>query len=189
VDSVLYVVAGGNGAGKTTYVTRILQPEVNLPFVNADVIAAREWPGQESSHAYSAAGLAAQEREHLLHEGRSFITETVFSHESKHTLIRQAAMLGYIVYLHVIMTPLEVTVHRVAERVALGGHDVPADKIRARYHRLALLIASARRDADHAEFFDNSNPSRPFRQVALYRHGAPVGDPQWPSWTPAPYLH
>ena len=170
MDSVLYVVAGGNGAGKTTYVTRILQPEVNLPFVNADVIAARE-------------------REHLLHEGRSFITETVFSHESKHTLIRQAAMLGYIVHLHVIMTPLEVTVKRVVELVALGGHDVPADKIRARYHRLALLIASARRDADHAEFFDNSNPSRPFRLVALYRHGALVGDPQWPAWTPAPYLH
>lgn len=177
-------MAGPNGSGKSTYATRILQPTTHLPFVNADMIATERWPGAESEHAYEASHAAAVERAELLAIRKSFVTETVFSHPSKLDLVADAISLGYIVHLHVILLPLEVTVNRVAERVLDGGHRVPEQKIRERYARLWTLIARARTRAHRADFFDNSTAAQPFRHVAEYEHGRLVGDASWPAWTP-----
>jgi predicted ABC-type ATPase len=184
-DPVLHVLAGPNGSGKSTYVERVLQPATHLPFINADVIAHRRWPGEESDHAYDASDLAAQER--LTHIGArtSFITETVFSHPSKIELIALATRAGYHVTLHVILLPPDTSVARVSERVIRGGHDVPEHKIRERYDRLWDLVVQARRITERTEFLDNSTASSPYRRVAVYENGAPVGDVDWPAWTPA----
>ena len=117
-------------------------------------------------------------------ESASFITETVFSHPSKVDLVARASALGYLVHLHVVMVPESLAVARVAARVALGGHDVPADKVRERYARLWPLVATARDVADRATFYDNSRAARPFRVVAAYDHGRLVGRAGWPAWTP-----
>lgn len=170
---VLHLVAGPNGAGKSTFVSRVLQPVTHLPFVNADIIAAR---------------LADVERQHLIGSRRSFIAETVFSHPSKNDLVAQAAVHGYIVHLYVILLPVDVTVRRVAERVRRGGHDVPEQKVRGRYDRQWRLIAKARDRVDRAEFFDNNTASAPFRRVAVFQHGKIIGQAHWPPWTPAPLL-
>jgi len=178
------VVAGPNGAGKSTYVTRILQPVTHLPFVNADAIAAERWPDAQTEHAYAASRTAAEEREQLIANGTSFITETVFSHQSKVDLVDHAIASGYLVHVHVMLIPVDVTVNRVAERVRDGGHDVPEQKIRERYVRLWGLIARARTMAHRAEFFDNSTARHPFRRVAVYEHGLLIGEPDWPAWAP-----
>ena len=183
---LLHLLAGPNGAGKSTYVSHVLQPENPLrPFVNADVIAADRWPHAHVGHAYEAARIAAEARQDLLESRRSFITETVFSHPSKVGLIDDALRRGYLVHLHVIMVPLEVTLHRVAFRVEHGGHAVPEDKVRARYDRLWALVAQARDRADQTRFFENSRSESPFRLVATYDRGRLVGEAAWPSWTPA----
>ncbi|WP_078286456.1 AAA family ATPase [Mycobacteroides chelonae] len=181
---VLHVLAGPNGSGKTTYVERVLQPSTQLPFINADVIAAQRWPHAQEQRAYEASRAAAAQRAVLLDERRSFITETVFSHPSKNTLIDNALHLGYNVHLHVILVPVDLTVQRVTERVRRGGHSVPEQKIRERYVRLWPLIAQARNRVDRAEFFDNSLARHPYRLIATYTHGIPVGEPDWPKWTP-----
>lgn len=181
---VLHLLAGPNGAGKSTYVARILQPVTHLTFVNADVIAAERWPHAPAEHAYQAAEAAAEERARLLRDRVSFITETVFSHPSKLELVTEAAASGYLVHLHVIMVPLEVSVNRVSERVREGGHHVPEHKIRERYARLWALIGYARGIADRTEYFDNGSARHPFRRVAVYEHGMLIGDPAWPEWTP-----
>lgn len=182
---VLHLLAGPNGAGKSTYVARILQPVTLLPFVNADVIAAERWPDAQTEHAYEASRAAADERAQLLTEGKSFITETVFSHPSKVDLVDEALARGYLVHLHVILVPVDVAVNRVAERVQGGGHDVPEQKIRERYARLWDLIVRARSVADRTEFFDNSTARHPFRRVAEYEHNLLMGRPTWPAWAPA----
>lgn len=182
---VLDLLAGPNGSGKSTYVARILQPVTQLPFVNADVIAAERWPESQAEHAYDASRAAAEERTASLAARRSFITETVFSHPSKLELVEEAITLGYLVHLHVILVPVEVSVNRVAERVLAGGHDVPERKIRDRYDRLWDLVAKARTVADRIECFDNSSARHPFRRAAAYEHGLPVGEPTWPNWAPA----
>lgn len=182
---VLHLLAGPNGAGKSTFVTEVLQPVTHLPFVNADLIAAERWPGEEATHGYEASQAAAEERTRLMAARRSFITETVFSHPSKVDLVAQASALGYLVHLHVILVPESLPAPRVAARVAQGGHDVPPDKIAQRYARLWPLVAAARGLADRTTCYDNSRAARPFRVVAQYDRGRHVGRPDWPAWTPA----
>jgi predicted ABC-type ATPase len=180
---LLYVLAGPNGSGKSTFVHTVLGPATGLPFINADEIAAARWPGEEEAHAYDASRAAAAARAQAITDLRSFITETVFSHPSKVALVQHATRAGYFVELHVMLIPEDVTVARVAYRVSAGGHTVPPDKIRARYHRLWGLVVDARAIVHRATFYDNSR-SRPFQQVAVYERGHPVGTPTWPTWTP-----
>ena len=182
---VLHLVAGPNGAGKSTLVFEVLQPITHLPFVNADLIAADRWPANPLSHAYEASRSAAAERERLMAEGSSFITETVFSHQSKVDLVADAARRGYLVFLHVVLVPASLPVPRVAARVARGGHDVPEEKVRRRYQRLWPLVRRARDLVETATFYDNTRADRPFVVVARYERGEPVDGPRWPAWTPA----
>lgn len=187
-DPVLHLLAGSNGAGKSTFVERVLEPTTRLPFVNADVIGAERWPDAQAEHAYEAARLAATERDELLSVRASFITETVFSHESKVDLVRVANSLGYHVNLHVMIVPEETAVGRVEHRVRRGGHTVPEEKIRGRYQRLWALVAQARELAERTRIYDNSNARHPFREVAVYERGSLVGQARWPAWTPAALL-
>jgi predicted ABC-type ATPase len=180
---LLHVLAGPNGSGKSAFVHAVLGPATGLPFINADEIAAARWPGDEAAHAYDASRAAAAARAQAIAERRSFITETVFSHPSKVSLVEQAVRAGYRVELHVMLIPEDVTVARVAYRVSAGGHAVPHDKIRERYQRLWGLVARARPIVHRATFYDNSR-SEPFRLVAVYERGHPVGVPAFPSWTP-----
>jgi predicted ABC-type ATPase len=182
---ILHLLAGPDGSGKSTYVDRILGPVTGLPFIGADLIAAERWPTATAEHAYEASRLAADARTELLSTQRSFITETVFSHPSKVDLVVEAVGRGYLVHLHIMLLSVDVSVARVAERVRAGGHDVPEQKIRERHERLWELIAQARFVADRVEFFENSTAKAPFRLVATYEHGTPVGPVDWPAWTPA----
>lgn len=181
---LLHLLAGPNGSGKTTYVEDVLARNTRLPFVNADIIAAKTWPGDEAAHAYEAAAEAETERRILMQQRASFITETVFSHPSKIGLVRDASNLGYLTHLHILLVPVELSVARVTERVARGGHTVPEDKIRARYDRLWTHVTEAIHLADSATILDNSSARTPFRVAATYDHGTLVGEPAWPTWTP-----
>lgn len=183
---VLHLLAGSNGSGKSTF-AEILIARTHLTFVNADLIGGELWPGdrdQQARRAGEVSMLAAAERERLMSERSSFITETVFSHESKVELVRQALQCGYTVQLHVMLVPEDLAVERVADRVETGGHLVPEEKVRGRYQRLWRLVAQARDLADRADFYDNSSLERPFRRVAVYEYGQVVGTPDWPGWTP-----
>jgi predicted ABC-type ATPase len=183
---LLHLLAGPNGSGKSTFAD-LLVARTHLPFVNADLIAGDLWPGDRDEQARRApevSVLAAEERERLLDDRSSFMTETVFSHESKVELVRRALECGYTVQLHVMLVPEDLAVARVADRVEAGGHLVPEDKVRGRYRRLWGLVAQAREWVDRADVYDNSSLDRPFRRVAVYEYGQVVGTPDWPAWTP-----
>jgi predicted ABC-type ATPase len=182
--SRLDLVVGPNGAGKSTFVRLVLAPAWPVAtFVNADEIAAQRWPDDPMAHAYEAAKVAAATRTRLIELGRPLIAETVFSHPTKLDLVRGATRAGYYVALHVLMVPEELSVSRVAYRVANGGHDVPVEKIRARYRRLWPIVAEAVPIVDSATVWDNSRHDGP-RIVALFSDGLIVGSPNWPSWSP-----
>lgn len=181
---VLHLLAGSDGAGKSSYVHDVLGPVTRLPFINADEVAAEEWPSTGGKHAYEAAQLAEAQRRDRIADGSSFISETEFSHPGKIDLVADAAEAGYMVHLRVIMVPVELTVQRVVERVRRGGHAVPEQKVRDRYERLWDHIARAIRIADVAEVLDNSSARIPFRSCASFEHGQLVGPARWPTWTP-----
>jgi predicted ABC-type ATPase len=182
--SRLDLVVGPNGSGKSTFVRFVLVPTLpGSAFVNADEIAARNWPGDPEPHAYEAAAIAAATRSRLVELRRPFIAETVFSHPSKLELMDEAASAGYYVVLHVLMVPEDLAVARVDYRVASGGHGVPVDKIRGRYRRLWANVVRAVPKAGSATFWDNSGQGGP-RRAAMFIEGLAVGSAEWPDWAP-----
>jgi predicted ABC-type ATPase len=183
---VLHLIVGPNGAGKSTLYAKVIGPTTRLDFVNADEIAHDRWPGEEVERSYDAAVLAAEDRDRRIAERRSFVAETVFSHESKLALIDQARANGYLVILHVVIVPEELAVARVDDRVRAGGHDVPEDKLRERYRRLWPLVVDAIGRADEAHVYDNSTTTAAFRRVASFARSQPLEEPSWPDWTPEP---
>jgi predicted ABC-type ATPase len=179
----LDLVVGPNGAGKSTFVRLTLAPLLpRSSFVNADLIAQQRWPDDPETHSYEAARIAAATREALIARREPFMAETVFSHASKLELLREASAAGYYTAVHVVLVPEELAVARVAARVATGGHTVPEEKIRGRYHRLWPLVADAIVLADTATVYDNSQRRGPI-VLANFIHGFGVGNPLWPSWT------
>ena len=122
----LILVVGPNGAGKTLFAGRFAA-ESRLEFVNADLIAAERWPGEEESRSYQAAAVAADRRSDLIAAGRSFVAETVFSHPFKVDFVRAALDSGYTVGMRAVMVPEGLAVSRVRTRVRCGGHSVPND--------------------------------------------------------------
>lgn len=186
---VLHLLAGPNGAGKSTFHERILGPATGLDFVNADVIAADRWPGDETRHAYDASAIAQSERTRRLASRQSFVTETVFSHPSKIDLVRDARRSGHLVILHVIVISEEHAVRRVQYRVRNGGHFVPEDKIRERYVRLWAMVRTAVDLADEAIVYDNSGTTDPYRKVIAYRLGEQYYVNNPPRWLPGEFLH
>lgn len=181
---VLHLIVGPNGAGKTTLLEKILFPSTGLPFINADVIAKARWPEDTATHSYEAAKIAGQLRSRAIKGRMSFVAETVFSHPSKLEILQMAGATGYRRYLHVILIPEELAVARVEVRVETGGHEVPEEKIRGRFHRLWPLVRQAIGLADESVIYDNSLARRPFRIIARYDRGRLLGNANWPAWTP-----
>jgi len=166
VKKQLWVLAGANGSGKSTFYKNFLAGR-QLPLVNADLIAQAIDPQAPAAVSYQAAARAEVIRRQLLESGVSFCFETVFSHPSKIDFVAQAKALGYeivLVYLHLALPDLNVA--RVAQRVEEGGHAVPIDKIKARIPRTLDHVKQALPLADQVILLDNSSADDPFRPVA-----------------------
>ncbi|WP_077002456.1 zeta toxin family protein [Variovorax sp. KK3] len=155
---VLHLIAGPNGAGKSTLYRYLIQPRYpQLPFVNADLHERDQLGHVRHAVRRSEAARAwadAERREHL-EAGRSFVSETVFSHPSKLTLLADARARGFEVALYVVcLDDARRLLDRVQQRVHEGGHDVPADKILARYPRTLDNLRLAVREVQLAMLFD-----------------------------------
>lgn len=188
---VLHLLVGCNGAGKSTLADLLLEnPDFagSFPFINADVIGAQRWPddtAKQQAAAYELSQEAARLRAEMLASRRSFMTETVFSHESKVGLVHDALRLGYQVWLSVVAIPEDLAVERVLDRVDAGGHPVPESKIRGRYRRLWSNVARVVPHVDQAVVYDNSSIEHAMREVARFDRGREVRPATWPSWAPA----
>jgi predicted ABC-type ATPase len=167
----LWVLAGGNGAGKTTFYN-LYFAKYGIRFVNADLIAKDIDPENPEGSSYHAAIVAARIREDLISQGVSFCFETVFSHESKIDFIAQSKANGYkitLVYIHLFDSSLNEA--RVNQRVSEGGHSVPPDKIHSRIRRTMKHIKTALPIVDEARILDNSSRDDPFQQIFVMKDG------------------
>ncbi len=167
----LWILAGGNGAGKTTFYNMFLAPK-GVKLVNADIIAKVINPENPENVSYDAAYVAEQIREKLLEQGASFCFETVFSHVSKIDFVANAKARGYeiiLVYIHLATAVLNEA--RVYQRITEGGHPVPPDKIHSRIPRTMKHIRTVLPLVNEARLLDNSLRSDPFQQVASVKRG------------------
>jgi|SRR5690554_2838370 predicted ABC-type ATPase len=165
----LWVLAGGNGAGKSTFYELALRP-LGVPFINADMIAKEYFPNDPEGKSYHAAQLAEKLRFDQLAQGSSFCFETVFSHPSKIDFIGQAKALGYSIVLVVIhVSSGSLNLARVAQRVEEGGHSVPSEKVLARIPRMLENVAAAIPLCDDVRVLDNSRLDAPYQKILTIR--------------------
>lgn len=133
----LYIIAGCNGAGKTTASYTIL-PEILhcREFVNADNIAAGLSPFNPESVAVEAGRLMLKRIHLLLEEKADFAFETTLATRSYQSLIKKAKNEGYqVTLLYFWLSSPELAKRRVASRVKKGGHHIPDEIIERRYYR------------------------------------------------------
>jgi predicted ABC-type ATPase len=153
----LLVVAGPNGSGKSTLIRCLLDAGIDLGIhINPDDIA-RTLDLPEPQRTAQAQSIADFERDTCLRRRESFSFETVMSHPSKVEVMIRAHDAGYDVTLYFVATSdPEINVQRVEDRVSMGGHDVPHERIRARYRRALALLSHAALVAGRSVVFDNS---------------------------------
>ena len=162
MDKRLYIIAGCNGAGKTTASYTVLPEILNCrEFVNADEIAHGLSPFNPGNVAIEAGRLMLQRIEELLEKEETFAIETTLATKSYVNLVNRAHAKGYLVTLLFFwLRNPELALQRVAERVANGGHNIPEPITKRRYvagiNNLFTLFAPI---VDCWIIFDNSvNP-------------------------------
>ena len=136
----------------------------------------------DSVNSYTVAAFADFLRNAYLRRGINFTMETVFSHPSKLQFLEYAKELGYRVYLYFIATDSpELNIARVKQRVKIGGHDVPPEKIISRYSRCLDNLYEALTIVYRAYIWDNStHPMCFFAELKPERSLEIVGEiPNW----------
>lgn len=156
----IWIVAGPNGAGKSTLVGQLLAGR--LPVINPDDIAAALSRRPDGTLDELLAGRAAlRERERMLGSGCSFAIETTMSGNNPIRFMSEAAGRGYALTLvYVGIGSAALSLQRVRDRVAAGGHDVPVDAIMRRYPDTMAKLAIALSLVDRAYIIDNSGTRR-----------------------------
>ena len=157
--SKLYIIAGCNGAGKTTASFTIL-PEILgcKEFINADEIAKGLSPFQPESVAVQAGRIMLARMDELLQKGETFAFETTLATKSYKQKIEWAQANGYeVTLLFFWLDSPNIAKERVAQRVAEGGHNIPLETIERRYYNgIANLFTIYIDMVDICYIFDNS---------------------------------
>ena len=157
--SKLYIIAGCNGAGKTTASFTIL-PEILgcKEFINADEIAKGLSPFQPESVAMQAGRIMLARMDELLQKGETFAFETTLATKSYKQKIEWAQANDYeVTLLFFWLDSPNIAKKRVAQRVAEGGHNIPLETIERRYYNgIANLFTIYIDMVDICYIFDNS---------------------------------
>ena len=155
----LYVLAGCNGAGKTTVAYFIL-PEILQckEFVNADEIAKGLSPFQPDKALYAAGKILLKRIDDFIERGIDFAIETTLSAIYYREIIKKAQENGYYVNLIFFwLNSVDLAKERVRLRVSEGGHFVSDEVVKRRYHKgLDNFFTIFMPLCDNVMLFDNS---------------------------------
>lgn len=158
-DKNLYIIAGCNGAGKTTASYTILPEKLDCKeFVNADEIAKGLSPFQPEKAAFEAGKIMLNRINELLQQNENFAFETTLATKSYRNKIIEAKNKNYnVTLLFFWLKSVELAKERVKTRVLEGGHDIPSNIIERRFYRgIKNLFDIYLEIVDHVLIFDNS---------------------------------
>lgn len=133
----VYIVAGPNGSGKTTFARTFLPDYAKCSnFVNADLIAQGLSPFSPRAAAMKAGRLVLERVHSMAAQGVDFAFETTLSGKSYISFLKGLRKEGYTINIFFLWIPSpELAIDRIRDRVAGGGHHVPAADVRRRFHR------------------------------------------------------
>ena len=132
----LYIISGCNGAGKTTASYSLLPEMLECSeFVNSDEFAKGLSPFDPSKASIQASRYMLMKIRHLLRKRQDFAVETTLATRTLLKTVKMAQEAGYTVtLLYFWLRSPEMAIERVKARVEAGGHDIPEETIRRRYH-------------------------------------------------------
>jgi predicted ABC-type ATPase len=155
-----YIIAGCNGAGKTTASFTILPEILNCrEFVNADEMAKGISPFNSSGVAVLAGKMMLKRMNELIEKGETFSIETTLASKLFVKTIKKARERGYLcVLLFFWIRDIKIAKNRVRQRVKLGGHSVEDKVIERRYKSgIINLFELYEPIVDELQVFDNTN--------------------------------
>jgi len=161
----IYVLAGTNGAGKSSVGGAMLL-ESGAEYFNPDVAASRFLstnPGMTQEEANSAAWRQGKRLlERAISERLDFAFETTLGGHTMAALLDQALSekIEVRIWYVGLITP-ELHIARVHSRVASGGHDIPEVKIRERYDNSRLNLVNLMPKLTELRVYDNSEEGGP----------------------------
>ncbi|MDR3339111.1 MAG: zeta toxin family protein [Candidatus Symbiothrix sp.] len=163
MEKNLYIIAGCNGAGKTTASFTILPKILDCKeFVNADEIARGLSPFQPEKVSIEAGRIMLHRINDLLNENESFAFETTLATRSYKNTISEAKAKGYnVTLLFFWLQTIDLAKERVRTRVLEGGHNIDTDVIERRYlSGIKNLFDIYLPLVDYVMIFDNSKGNR-----------------------------
>ena len=192
----IYVLAGTNGAGKSSIAGAMLLRQ-RVEYFNPDEAARRILAANPGISQTQGNGAAWHEGKRLLEraiaERLDFAFETTLGGRTITALLERAASRGFEVRIwYVGLNGPELHIARVRARVAKGGHDIPEPRIRERYDASRLNLIRLLPSLSELWVYDNSKDADPDagaapepRLLLHVRHGAVVGPrdlaltPEW----------
>ncbi|MGH9452739.1 MAG: zeta toxin family protein [Terriglobia bacterium] len=155
----VYVIAGSNGAGKTTFAREFLPRYADCKnFVNADLIAQGMSPFSPDAASFRAGRLVLDQIDFFAKRGLDFGFETTLSGKTHLALIRGLKAQRYSVHIFYLWVPsVEAALSRIQGRVSQGGHGIPETVVRRRFSRsIRNFLWDYRPLADSWTLFDNA---------------------------------
>jgi predicted ABC-type ATPase len=135
IDPNVYVIAGPNGAGKTTFAKQFLPLYAKCKnFVNADLIASGLAPFSPETAAIKAGRILLEQVRHLAEQKADFAFESTLSGTAYISFLKKLRSQGYVIHIFYLWVPkVELSLARIKERVAKGGHNVPTQDVKRRF--------------------------------------------------------
>ncbi len=155
----VYVIAGPNGSGKTTFAERFLPFYAHCrTFVNADMIARGLAAFSPDAAALKAGRLLLEQIEAYAEKRLDFAFETTLSGTAYFARLKDLKKKGYQIHLFFLWIPdVRLSLARVANRVKMGGHDIAEKVVRRRFYKgLQNFFKVYRPILDTWMLFDNS---------------------------------
>ena len=154
----LYIIAGANGSGKTTFAKSFANLN-NLYFINADEIAKELDKDNITKYKIKAGKIFFNQFDNNLKLNKSFVIETTLSGKYLIKYIKRAKELKYkVMLIYLFLENPDSNIIRVKNRVLNGGHHIPENDIIRRYYRSKDMFYNTYKDmVDEWSIYYNSN--------------------------------
>lgn len=161
----LYVIAGVNGAGKSSIAGATFRA-LGSDYFNPDEAARRLMAVNPALSQKAANSVAWRQSVRLLNraikERLTFAFETTLGGHTITDILAQAAAQGVGIHIwYVGLSSPELHLERVRARVRRGGHDIPESDIRRRYEHSRLNLIALLPQLTALRVYDNSREADP----------------------------